>query len=57
MHRALEQSVLYSEELGIDLAQRTDAAYFHWFLARLFGARISETTVKKHFSRLDLAMG
>ena len=50
VHRALEQSVLYSEELGIDLAQRTDAAYFHWFLASLlFGARISETTAKNTF--------
>ena len=50
VHSALEQSVLYSEELGIDLAQRTDAAYFHWFLASLlFGARISETTAKNTF--------
>ena len=50
VRRALEQSVLYSEELGIDLAQRTDAAYFHWFLASLlFGARISETTAKNTF--------
>jgi hypothetical protein len=50
MRRVLEQSVLYSEELGIDLAQRTDAAYFHWFLASLlFGARISETTARKTF--------
>ncbi len=47
---ALEQSVLYSEELGIDLAQRNDAVYFRWFLASLlFGARISETTAKKTF--------
>ena len=48
--RALEQSVLYSEELGIDLARGTDTAYFNWFLASLlFGARISETTAKKTF--------
>lgn len=47
---ALEQSILYSEELGIDLARRTDAVYFRWFLASLlFGARISETTAKKTF--------
>ena len=47
--RALEQSALYSEELGIDLARGTDAAYFRWFLASLlFGARISETTAKKN---------
>jgi hypothetical protein len=48
--RALERSVLYSEELGIDLARGTDAAHFRWFLASLlFGARISETTAKKTF--------
>ena len=48
--RALEQSLLYSEELGIDLARGTDAAYFRWFLASLlFGARISETTAKNTF--------
>ena len=48
--RALEQSLLYSEELGIDLARGTDAAYFRWFLASLlFGARISQTTAKKTF--------
>ncbi|MDR3485268.1 MAG: hypothetical protein P4M05_10190 [Bradyrhizobium sp.] len=42
--------MLYSEELGIDLARGTDAAYFCWFLASLlFGARISETTAKKTF--------
>ena len=48
--RGLEQTVLYSEELGIDLARESDAAYFRWFLASLlFGARISETTAKKTF--------
>ena len=26
--QALERSTLYSEELGIDLAERSDAAYF-----------------------------
>jgi len=47
---ALERSTLYSEELGIDLAERSDAAYFRWFLASLlFGARISETTAKNTF--------
>jgi hypothetical protein len=50
MRRALERSVLYSEELGIDLARGTDAVYFRWFLTSLlFGARISETTAKKTF--------
>ncbi len=47
---ALERSTLYSEELGIDLAERSDAACFRWFLASLlFGARISETTAKNTF--------
>ncbi len=46
----LERSILYSEELGIDLAERSDAACFRWFLASLlFGARISETTAKNTF--------
>jgi endonuclease III len=48
--RALERSLLYSEELGIDLAQRRDDVYFRWFLASLlFGARISETTAKNTY--------
>jgi endonuclease III len=48
--RMLERSQLYSEELGIDLAKRSDAAYFRWFLASLlFGARISETTAKNTY--------
>jgi endonuclease III len=48
--RALERNPLYSEELGIDLAQRTEAAYFRWFLASLlFGARISETTARNTY--------
>lgn len=48
--RALERSPLYSEELGIDLAKRSDDAYFRWFLASLlFGARISETTAKNTY--------
>lgn len=47
---ALEHSILYSEELGIALAQRTDSEYFRWFIASvLFGARISETTAKNTF--------
>jgi hypothetical protein len=46
----LEESLLYSEELGIDLAQKRDDAYFRWFLASLlFGARISETTAKNTY--------
>jgi hypothetical protein len=51
--RALEQSLLYSEELGIRLAQGTDAAYFRWFLASLlFGARITETIAKSTYRAL-----
>jgi hypothetical protein len=46
----LERNPLYSEELGIDLAKRSDAEYFGWFLASLlFGARISETTAKNTY--------
>jgi len=41
--RLLSKSRLYSEELGIDLAEGGDPAYFRWFLAsQLFGQRISE---------------
>jgi hypothetical protein len=48
--RALARSLLYSEELGIDLARGTDAVYFRWFLASLlFGARISQTTAKNTY--------
>src|ERR1035437_1735249 len=48
--RALERSPLYSEELGIVLAKRSDAAYFCWFLASLlFGARISEMAAKNTY--------
>jgi hypothetical protein len=47
---AIEQSLLYSEELGIDLGRGTDAAYFRWFLASLlFGARINETIAKSTY--------
>jgi hypothetical protein len=48
--RELERSLLYSEELGIDLGTGTDDACFRWFLASLlFGARISETTAKNTY--------
>jgi len=48
--RALERSQLYSEELGLDLAKRSDAEYFRWFLASLlFGARISEAIAKNTY--------
>lgn len=43
LSRLLSRSRLYSEELGIDLAEGGDPALFRWFLAsQLFGARISE---------------
>lgn len=46
----LEQSPLYSEELGIDLSRRRDAEYFRWFLASLlFGGRISETIARNTY--------
>jgi len=49
--RELERSLLYSEELGIELPDRSDDAYFRWFLASLlFGARISETTAKRTYA-------
>lgn len=46
----LEHTLLYSEELGIDLAEHSDADCFLWFLASLlFGARISEKIAKNTF--------
>jgi hypothetical protein len=46
----LERSVLYSEDLGIDLGRRRDADYFRWFLASiLFGGRISESVAKNTY--------
>lgn len=48
--RDLERSVLYSEELGIDLSRRRDSEHFRWFLASLlFGGRISETIAKNTY--------
>jgi hypothetical protein len=42
----------FSDELGIDLAAGTSHKIFEWFLASvLFGARISETIVKKTFQQ------
>jgi hypothetical protein len=47
---ALKRSLLYSEELGIDLKLGVDREYFKWFLASLlFGARISETIAKNTY--------
>jgi endonuclease III len=48
--QALKKSLLYSEELGIDLRQNTDKELFKWFLAStLFGARITETIAKNTY--------
>ena len=54
----LEASPLYSEELGIDLSEGTDAELFKWFLASiLFGSRITQTIAMhtyKAFEKYDL---
>lgn len=47
---ALEQSPLYSEALGIDLAGGGEEACFRWFLASLlYGGRISEAIAAKTY--------
>ncbi len=44
----------FSVELGIDLSQGSSREIFRWFLASvLFGARISESIVKKTFREFD----
>ena len=49
----LEKSLLYSEELGIQLRKGTDPECFKWFLASLlFGGRISETIAANIWSCL-----
>ncbi len=46
----LRRSLLYSEELGVDLAKGTDREFFKWFLASLLlGGRISETIAKNTY--------
>ena len=46
----LEETLLYSEELGIDLASGDDREIFCWLLASmLFGARISEEIAKQTY--------
>ena len=46
----LARSLLYSEELGVDLAKRTNREFFKWFLASpLFSGRISETIAKNTY--------
>ena len=45
-----KRTVLYSEELGIELNKKTDRQYFRWFLASLlFGGHISETIARKTY--------
>ena len=44
----------FSVELGIDLSSGLSREIFRWFLASvLFGARISESIVKKTFQEFD----
>ena len=50
----LKKSILYSEELGIYLKEKTDKELFKWFLASvLFGARISETIAKRTYKTFE----
>ncbi len=50
----LKKTLLYSEELGIDLASKSDQEIFKWFLASLlFGARISETIAKNTYRAFE----
>lgn len=47
---SLEQSQLYSEALGIDLADVGEGECFAWFLAsQLYGGRIAEASAAKTF--------
>ena len=50
----LKRSVLYSEELGIDLRRAEDGELFKWFLASiLFGTRITETIAKNTYQSFE----
>ena len=50
----LKETMLYSEELGIQLNLKTDEEFFKWFLASvLFGARISETIAKRTYRAFE----
>ena len=52
--KELKKSTLYSEELGINLKERSDKEIFKWFLASiLFGARISETIAKNTYRTFE----
>ncbi len=51
---SLKKSRLYSEELGINLAEGADDELFKWFLASvLFGARISETIASRTYRAFE----
>lgn len=50
----LKRSLLYSEELGIDLKKNSDEELFKWFLASiLFGARITESIAKNTYRAFE----
>jgi hypothetical protein len=50
----IKRSVLYSEELNIDLRRAEDGELFKWFLASiLFGTRITETIAKNTYRSFE----
>ncbi len=50
----LKRSLLYSEELGIDLKKNSDEELFKWFLASiLYGARITESIAKNTYRTFE----
>lgn len=50
----LKRSLLYSEELGIDLKKNSDNELFKWFLASiLYGARITESIAKNTYRTFE----
>lgn len=54
MNKVLKKSLLYSEELGIHLKNKSDEELFKWFLASiLIGARISETIAKNTYKTFE----
>ncbi|MEW6570774.1 MAG: hypothetical protein AB1390_06335 [Nitrospirota bacterium] len=51
---SLKKSLLYSEELAIELKKNTDEELFKWFIASiLFGARISETIARNTYKTFE----
>jgi hypothetical protein len=50
----LKKTILYSEELGIDLTEHKDKELFKWFIASvLYGNKISEDIAKNTYQTLD----